>query len=258
MAQLLNIHHGFNFRDLGGYRTTDGRQVAPHRLVRASKLDQLSERDQAYLADYGVRWDVDFRSPEERDLAPDRVPAGATYHFDPVFPYDETQVTTWKEQQKAFAFDAQGGYKNMLQTYQDIITNPQSQTAYRQFFDLLLQNETGALLFHCSAGKDRTGMGAAFVLAALDVPEATIRTDYMTTNQYVGPAVDEVLTTAKAAGANANTQESLRDLWIARSEYLDTAFATVTQRYGSMRRYLSQALDLTDTQVAQLKQLYLL
>ncbi|WP_179394805.1 tyrosine-protein phosphatase [Lacticaseibacillus absianus] len=258
MAQLLQIHHGFNFRDLGGYQTTDGRTVADHRLVRASKLDQLSDRDQAYLTDYGVTLDVDFRSPEERDTAPDRVPAGAAYHFDPVFPTDETQVTTWAEEQKTFAFDAQGGYKNMLRTYQDIITNPQSQTAYRKFFDLALANPTGALLFHCSAGKDRTGMGAAFVLAALDVPEATIRADYLTTNRYVGPAVDDVLTQAKAQGANANMQTSLRDLWIAREEYLDAALATVTAQYGNMRRYLSQALDLTDGEVAQLKRLYLL
>lgn len=253
---VLNIHHGFNFRDLGGYRAGE-LMVAPNRLVRASALDRLSARDQGYLRDYGVTVDVDFRSPDEQAAAPDRVPHGASYHFDPVFPYDETEVSNWAAQQKQFATDPTLGFANMLQTYRDMIENPQSQQAYRQFFDLLLDHQSGAVLFHCSAGKDRTGMGAVMVLSALGVDSATIRQDYLLTNDYVGPAVDRVLTEAKAGGANANTQACLRDLWVAHAEYLDAALATVAMKYGSMRRFLSAALDLTDAEVAKLRDWYL-
>nr|WP_241864934.1 tyrosine-protein phosphatase [Lacticaseibacillus kribbianus] len=258
MVQLLNIHHGYNFRDLGGYRTADGRTVADHRLVRAGKLDRLSERDQAFLGAHGVTTDLDFRSPEERAEAPDRLPVGADYDFNPVFPYDKTQVTkSWAEEQAEFAFDAKGGYKNMLKTYREFITNATSQKAYRHFFDLLLAKTDGTVLFHCSAGKDRTGMAAVFALAALGVPEATIREDYLATNQYVGGQKAKVIADAKREGANANMQQSLADLWIARPEYLDAALATIASEYGGMARYLEQGLALSAGEQADLKRLYL-
>ena len=258
MPELLDIHHGFNFRDLGGYRTTAGAIVAPKRLVRASKLADLSPRDETYLRDYGVVAAVDFRSPAERQAAPDRIPHGVAYHEEPVFAYDETAVSDWAAQQRAFAQAADAGYRNMVRTYADMITNPQSQAAYRQLFDLLLDTRSGAVLFHCSAGKDRTGMGAVFILAALGVPEATIRQDYLLTNRYVTAAAAAVVAQAKASGANANTQASLHDLWVARGAYLDSALATVSAHYGSLAHYLSAALDLTDAQVVRLRQLYLL
>ena len=101
-------------------------------------------------------------------------------------------------------------------------------------------------------------MGAVFILAAPGVPEATIRQDYLLTNRYVTAAAAAVVAQAKASGANANTQASLHDLWVARGAYLDSALRTVSAHYGSLAHYLSAALDLTDAQVARLRQLYLL
>ncbi|MFD1430794.1 tyrosine-protein phosphatase [Lacticaseibacillus mingshuiensis] len=260
-VNLLNIHHGYNFRDLGGYHTQDGKTLRAHKLVRAGKLSDLSDRDLSYLADYGVRDDVDFRSPDEKKMAPDRVPEGTVYHFDPVFPHDETKVSkSWAEEQQAFSLDALGGHHNMIRTYGDMIVNPTSQKAYRAFFDVLLANENSgqSVLFHCSAGKDRTGMAAVFLLSALGVDEATIRTDYLTTNDYVGGALQAVLDKAKAGGANANMLQGLTDLWVAKPEYLDTALATIDKNYGSMAQYLHQALQLTGGELKDLRQFYLI
>ncbi|WP_127848474.1 tyrosine-protein phosphatase [Lacticaseibacillus hulanensis] len=257
---LLNIHHGFNFRDLGGYQTKSGQTIKRHRLIRSGKLDLLSDRDVQFLSDYGVRYDVDFRSPDEQHEAPDRVPTGASYHFLPIFPYDETQVSrSWEERQQDFAADPLSGYKNMVHTYADIVLLPTAQKSYRKFFDLLLSNNGNhsALLFHCSAGKDRTGMGAVYLLSALGVDKDIIRNDYLTTNNYIKTPLAEVMASIPASNASENIESSVHDLWTVKADYLDSALATINKHYGSMTNYLSEALDLTDAQVADLKRLYL-
>ncbi len=257
---LLNIHHGFNFRDLGGYKTVSGQRIKTHRLIRSGKLDLLSDRDVQFLADYGVKYDVDFRSPDERKSAPDRVPVGASYHFLPVFPVDETKVSkSWEEEQQEFALNGQGGYDNMIQTYADMVLQPNAQASYRQFFDLLLSNhgDQSALLFHCSAGKDRTGMGAVYLLSALGVDAQAIRADYLAANDYIQVPLQEMLASIREKGGNANLEQSIHDLWTVKADYLDKAISVINTHYGTMQGYLNDALSLSDNQVADLKHLYL-
>lgn len=121
----LPIHHGFNFRDLGGYPTKAGQTVASNRLIRSGRLNELSTRDQAFLADYGLKVDVDFRSPEERADSPDRLPAGVDYQFTPVFPTDETKVTKSQEEKHTeLAQDPLAGFRSMVKTYAAIVQLP--------------------------------------------------------------------------------------------------------------------------------------
>ncbi|KRN25636.1 tyrosine-protein phosphatase [Lacticaseibacillus camelliae] len=254
----MNIHHGYNFRDLGGYQTTDGLHLRAHRLVRSGAMDRLSDRDVAFLHTYGVRVDVDFRSRDERLEKPDRLPDSARYVFDPVFSEDKTQVSkTWAQEQQMFSLDAKAGYHNMLRTYRDLALSESAQKAYREFFDLALGNSSDTLLFHCSAGKDRTGMAAVYVLSALGVDEATIRKDYLATNLFIQPALEEVLTQAKAEGGNQNMMQGLTDIWTVYPEYLDTALAAIKDTYGDMQHYLTEALQLTNHQIQTLRKLYL-
>ena len=94
MPVLLPLEQGVNFRDLGGYRTKDGHQIKANKVIRAASLGNLSPKDVNFLAEYGLRHDVDFRSSEEQENAPDKVPTGATYHFAPVFP-ELTMISYW-------------------------------------------------------------------------------------------------------------------------------------------------------------------
>ncbi|MBA1395289.1 tyrosine-protein phosphatase, partial [Lactobacillus sp. XV13L] len=130
------------------------------------------------LSDYGVRYDIDFRSADEQYKVPDRLTKKAEYIFDPVFGVDLTQSSKFDEQEKeaASAQKIEGmdeipnnGYENMCNTYGELIQLESAKKAYRIFFDKLLANDQDqqALLFHCTAGKDRTGMGAVFFLTAL-------------------------------------------------------------------------------------------
>ncbi|MCG4281973.1 tyrosine-protein phosphatase [Lacticaseibacillus saniviri] len=258
--KLLNIHHGFNFRDLGGYQTKAGQTIRSHKVIRSAKLDLLSDRDQAYLVNYGLKTDVDFRSPEEQLKEPDRVPTGVDYHFVPVFPTDETKNSTKPENlQEKFSSDPQAGFENMVTTYRDLVNLDSSKKAYRTFFDLLLANEADhdALLFHCSAGKDRTGMGAVYLLSALDVDPATIRQDYLAANRYIQEPLEEMLKHVRQSGGNDNLAQSMTDLWTVNGAYLDSALQTITSEYGNMANYLKDELKLSDSQQQDLRRLYL-
>ncbi len=90
--RILPLEKGHNFRELGGYQTKDGRTLKWHKVLRSASLAHLTPHDLAYLTDYGVRYDVDFRSPEETAKSPDKVPANAIYESLPVFKIDETLV----------------------------------------------------------------------------------------------------------------------------------------------------------------------
>ncbi|WP_179394439.1 tyrosine-protein phosphatase [Lacticaseibacillus absianus] len=258
--RLLDIHHGHNFRDLGGYRTQDGYTLRAHKLIRSGRLNELSERDLQYLADYGLRVDVDFRSPKERENAPDRLPAGVTYDFDPVLETDETKVSQEATELRAtFATDPLAGFKNMLNVYANLVNQTHAQAAYRRFFDQLLANDApdAALLFHCTAGKDRTGMGAVYVLSALGVDPLTIRRDYLASNQSLAAQRLKNLDAVRANGGSDELLASTRSLGRVADEYLDVALLAINREFGGMAQYLRDVLQLTRDQQRDLRRLYL-
>lgn len=260
MPELLNIHHGFNFRDLGGYQTKAGQTMRTHKLIRSGRLNELSTRDQQYLTDYGLAYDVDFRSPQEQSDAPDRVPSGVAYHFDPVFATDETKASIKAEElrRQALAKDPLGGFRNMVNTYADLVLLPSAQKAYRTFFDLLLANDGDqALLFHCTAGKDRTGMGAVYLMTALGVDPVTVRRDYLASNLYLGEESERMVNEARQTGAAPALIASTRSLGGVANEYLDSALMTIDANFGSLDHYLTDALQITPAQRRDLRAIYL-
>ena len=257
---VLNIKNGLNFRDLGGYKTKSGQVIKSRKIIRSARLSELSDDDLQYLADYGLTTDVDFRSPEEQAAEPDRYPENTTYHFVPVFPTDETKSSEQADAlQKRFSRDPHAGFENMVKTYADIVKMPSAQKAYRQFFDILLshQENDGAVLFHCTAGKDRTGMGAVYLLSALGVDGHTIRQDYLATNDLIQPMVEKNLAAARKRGATDALLANIRDLGTVSGAFLDSALATIDAEYGNMHNYLKEALQLTDAEKRDLRELYL-
>lgn len=160
--RVLTVPGGINFRELGGYSTKDGRKIKWHKVIRTGGLDQLTPAGQALLDDYGVRYDIDFRSPQEVLDAPDRIPANAKYVYAPVFNVDETRNSDGTDKMTAnLEKHPDSGFKHMLKVYQMVADEQHAKDEYRRFFDNLLANDQpdSTLLFHCTAGKDRTGMG---------------------------------------------------------------------------------------------------
>lgn len=259
LNRLLPIEAGHNFRELGGYQTTDGRQVQWHRLIRAGALGQLSEADLALLAQLNVTADIDFRSPTELEAAADRVPHTATYHHEPVFDTDRTESSkTNAELEPLLVADPDSGARHMEVTYQEMVTEPTSKTAYQHFFAHLLATPSdGAVLFHCTAGKDQTGVGAFLLLSALGVDTKTIEQDYLLTNQVNEAFVNELLQRFASAGKNETYVHNFRSLATVSPRYLNATKQAIATHYGTVNDFLTTGLGLSAGNLADLKQLYL-
>ncbi|MCP8856700.1 tyrosine-protein phosphatase [Latilactobacillus fuchuensis] len=258
--RILPLQQGRNFRELGGYQTTDGHTLKWHKLIRSATLANLNQSDLDYLADYGLQYDVDFRSVDEKTAAPDRLPQQTTYELLPVFAVDETANSASEEEMyQLFSQDATTGYQRMVKVYDNLINQERSKAAYRRFFELLLANDqdNSSLLFHCSAGKDRTGMGAAFLLSALGVPETTIQADYLLTNQASANYIQEYLNDLKQKTSDPAIIQSVHALLTVDLDYLNTAKKAIQAQTGSVQNYLKTDLKLTDHDLADLRQIYL-
>ncbi|MGY3778924.1 tyrosine-protein phosphatase [Isobaculum melis] len=258
-TRLLPIENGINFRDLGGYQTIDGRTVKWHKLIRSASLNELSLKDQAFLKDYGLKTIVDFRSPEEAEKEPDMTIEGTNYLFMPVFDIDETKNSISPTELFNELLKDPDGVKQMVQVNKNLVLEPHATETYRQFFQLLLENigDDHCLLFHCTAGKDRTGFGAALILSALGVPQDTIMEDYLLSAQYSKEKSQKTLTYLKEKGAPQAVLDGVADLLDVKPVYLQTAFDTINEKYGNMSTYLIEEMGIDETIQQALKDIYL-
>lgn len=257
--QLIGVTSGRNFRELGGYETLSGKKIKMHKLLRTGNLADLSPFDKQFLTDYGVKYDVDFRSKEEVYNQPDRVPDGVEYIYDPVFSEDLTNSSkSLNDLNKQAANDADFGFDHMHYAYEDMIESESAQNAYRKLFEVLLKNdgENESVIFHCTAGKDRTGFGAMLVLSALGVPFSTIKKDYLLTNITTKDFVDSMVEHARQNGRNENVLQSIRDIQSVRPEYLDHAIKVLNDEYGGINNYLRDVMKLSSADIMKLREIY--
>ncbi|MFF0622497.1 tyrosine-protein phosphatase [Streptomyces sp. NPDC004296] len=236
----LHLPSAPNFRDVGGYRTTDGRWVKMGVLYRTNGLHGLSNADLAVLQRLGIRTDLDLRMPAERAEAPDRVPAGARYVTADVMGGDVDPV---------LPATAAASARMMAGTYRTYVSKGSALDAYRTLFRLADTPEAVPMAFHCTGGKDRTGWGSAALLTALGVDRDTVMRDYLATNDYMAAHNAESL--AKETPATAARLKPILD---ARIRYLNTAFDEVKAEFGTFDTYLRQGLGLSQQDLERLRE----
>jgi protein-tyrosine phosphatase len=258
-TQAISLTGGVNFRDLGGYLTRDGRQTKWHKLVRAGTLAELTIADEVKLADYGITVNVDLRSSAELRQYPDRMMTGTRYIHLPVLDDDETESTEISERlQQVYATNPEGGYLRMLDVYRDLVINPQAQRTYHRFLAYLAahgQDET--VLFHCSAGKDRTGMCSILLLFALGVSPEYIEADYLMTNPLSVKRVQWRVAEARQANMSPAFINSVCDLSTVKLDYYQRAMSLINEEYGGIQAYLHTVVGITDSMIGELKRAYL-
>ncbi|WP_174186841.1 tyrosine-protein phosphatase [Nocardia barduliensis] len=216
----LGLHGVQNARDVGGYRTGDGRIVRTGLVYRTGQLNNATAADLAALTERRVRSVHDLRTAYERALGPDRVPAGAIAHWDDVIGHAPPEVV---------ATTLTGGDG----LYRAFITAPGANEAFASVLRDIIGAD-GAVLFHCTAGKDRTGWAAAVLLTLLGVDRATVTEDYLLSNRYRNARADDPLN---------GVQQS----------WLDAAFDQVNRTHGDFAAYVRDGLRLDDRQVAALR-----
>ncbi|NWK77107.1 tyrosine-protein phosphatase [Aquitalea sp. LB_tupeE] len=247
-----------NFRDLGGIQTINGQHLLPRRLLRSAELSQLAaEEARQLLQDYRLNKVVDFRSEEEVLQRPDLHIDGICYvHIDlqpEVRHMAHASISTLSRLESISQT-----HDYMLALYQQLAVSPTSQAGYQQFFLELLNNPAHeSVLFHCAAGKDRTGIATMLILEALEVARPRIYQDYLQTNRLRQAENTRLLAQAAAAGADQAQQAAFAIALQVDSRYLDRFYRTVEEHYGSMDDYLQSAIGLDTHSKRQLRQQYL-
>lgn len=246
----VRLSGAVNFRDLGSYQTTDGHQVRRGRIYRSADISKLTDSDLVVLKDLQIHSVVDLRGVEESKKAPDRLNPGTDYILCPAG--SDQSLSDWMKTISTI-HTAEGG-DSMMRAYYS--STEFLAARYRPFFDKLLGLPDGkALLFHCTAGKDRTGIGAALLLYALGVPYETILNDYTATNYY-RRAENERMVRGMVQGMHIN-EPVANELMAARQEYLETTFDAIRKQYGSVDRFLKEQIGLDDEKIAIMKKKYI-
>jgi len=256
--RLLPLEGGQNFRDLGGYRTSDGRQIRWGLLFRSGSMHDLTPKDFVYLHRRGIKTVCDLRDTEER--AKESVPwPGRSVPKILVSDYriEDRGLGLQGSVQPRTAHEAR---EIMRAQYEKILPNFRAQ--YRQMFEELLAGRA-PLAFNCSAGKDRTGVAAALVLTALGVPRETVMEDYLLSNRYLNK--DRALQAAKDEDGNwkeeavelkTMPQDVLQVFMSVDPIFLKTIFQAIDAHQGGVEGYLRDEMGLGKAELDKLRAMY--
>ncbi len=249
MSPLLPLEGGFNLRDMGGYATADGRRVRRGLLFRSGLMSMLTEADEAQLAALGIATVCDLRRAGERKRDPTRwcEPAGVLY-----WARDHDASSGVLGELLSGALPTADGVRTaMISVYREILID--HAPSYRFLFDRLAGGHV-PLLFNCSAGKDRTGVGAALILSALGVPRETIYEDYLLTNRFAD--FSRIVGRVDSDRYRNIDADVLAPLLAADADYLDTAFDSLDRDHGGIDAYLA-SIGVDDAAKARLRELLL-
>lgn len=247
-----------NFRDIGGIKNKEGKQVIPKTFFRSGELSQLTKEQSTDLENtYRLAKIVDLRSQQEVSQRPDvDVPKTEYVHIDILKNVQDEGASMDDFAQIGTPENAQNYMKKL---YKEITLDPTAQKGYQKFFEEILSLEAQeGLLFHCFAGKDRTGIGAALILESLSVPQTAIYADYLLTNQLRQKENQLLIQQAKASGLQALNLKALEVALNVDKSYLDEFYQTVAANYGSIDAYLTTALKLDQDSKKILQQRFLI
>jgi protein-tyrosine phosphatase len=222
-----------NFRDLGGIVAADGRRVKSGLLFRSGDLHSLSDEDVDVLTRMELATIIDFRASREIARRPDRtIPTvKEVIHID-------IHDAARDKAEKFFANnDAKGLETVLIGDYIRMVELHQSD--FKRFLAILATTEKLPLVYHCAAGKDRTGLATAILLHGLGVDRETIWTDYMATNIHAAVSMEKIMRKATESGMNGAILKPLLEV---RREYLQAAIDRIETKYQGFEFYVQNIL----------------
>lgn len=263
----LNLTGIANVRELGGLVMEDGRTVRHGFLLRGASLNKATDSDIYLLSrDLNVKLIFDFRTEQEVRHAPDKDIPGARYLWLPTLDpsngekgkdvfsaggYRSAEELVFKG---AFLPQVQEAARNM---YTDIVDNEYSQLQYAVFLQKIVAAEDGAIYWHCSQGKDRTGLGAAFILAALGASRDTILDDYIISADNYADDLEKMNAYLIEHGGGINELDVSQTFISVSVQHFIEGLDLIDSKYGGMDPYLRDTLLLSDEDRMKLQRRYL-
>lgn len=269
--QFLPVKGIVNARDLGGYTMLDGRIVQSGRLLRAAHLADATDEDIRNLERLPVTAIIDFRKEQEKVGKVDREVPGARYTSLPVDPSGNAMATATEEEKKKFSGQKKFDVKKVIvfaafnkkaqavarEMYPTLLFDPDCQQQFARFFRLVLETDHGAVLFHCTQGKDRTGIASALLLAALGADRETIVADFDATNRVYEKDVRKYSRRVKFLGGKEEEVGVVKAFLGCNTENFIKALDRIDQEFGSLQAYLKGPIGLTDADIQTLRERYL-
>lgn len=213
----LPLEKAFNVRELGGYAARKGSITKYHQFLRADNLTDITEEDQQFLLNYGIKAVIDLRGREETLIYPN------PFREHPVVKYINLPFITDSvldmRAVKEEGFRPEQFYINLVE-YKEMVA---------QIFHFILENMEGCILFHCQAGKDRTGVIALLLLGICGVSKEDIVANYQVSHTYLKDHVE------------LRIHDGLEELEYSKAEWIEAAYQHILDTYGSFRNYLISA-----------------
>ena len=254
----MELPHVKNFRELGGYVTADGRTIKKGMLYRSAGLNRCEDEDLEILKELNICHVVDFRETKEIASRPDVLPEGVKHYALPALVENEyTQSKTlnffdllanWMTKEEVVESNA------FLKEAYTIM--PFDNPAFQQVFDLMKAHEY-AIVFHCSGGKDRTGLMAALIMNLLGVSWKDLMEHYMMSNQFIG---GDGYVENQLEMKQITDPEIIDMVWKTvgvQEMYLEVAFEAIQKKYATMSDYYREEFGLDEQTIADIKDFYL-
>ena len=254
MTRVVGLDGGINFRDIGGYVNNQGRTVKWRKIMRCGHLANLSDNDLDVIAQIGITKVHDFRRSEEQEQSPS---CAIRAEFIEDYQISIGDISRFWEFLLGGKLTSGSSHQLVVNSYGACIEA--LIPAFSRFMRHIVDDADRASVFHCSAGKDRTGMAAALILSALDVSRQTIVDDYMLTKKHYDP--EKLIAIVEGHLRDAKVEHWDRDWLIPYcSVHQDNIVAfldAIEDRYGDVKNYLISALGLSQADLDKMQRCYL-
>ena len=269
--QFIPVNGIINARDLGGYIMQDGRRLRDGMLLRSAHLADATDEDLQYLSSIPIAKVIDFRKDIEMNGKTDRMVPGAEYirleidasgKIVSQATEDEKRLFTGNKQFDVKKFMVMAAFNPMAQRiaqqmYPNLTNDPECREQFRQFFRLILETTHGAILYHCTQGKDRTGFASALILAALGAGRDTIVADFDATNRVYEEDVRQCCQNVRLMGGKENEIATVKSFLGANTDNFIKALESIDKEFGTMEAYLKGPIGLTEQDILTLRERYL-
>ena len=248
-----------NTRDLGALLAEDGRHILPRKLIRSGELYHVSFADRKILTEeYHLTKIIDLRTDKEREKKPDTAIPGVAYSHISILDEESEEISRTKDMVQMI-LEEDLTEERMCRQYENFIRDQYCVKQYARFLDEILHQGDGAVMWHCSVGKDRAGVGTALLLCILGIPREVIREDFLKSNLYLDGEFEYAIRLLETKTiVTPQIMDRMRILFRVKEEYLDAVFETIERYYGTMERFIRRALYLTPKAVEDLQNKYLI